>query len=273
MAELKHVDTSHARLAYRESAGKDLPVLMIHGNSCCLEVFRNQIDGAIGGKYRCIAFDLPGHGSSEDAKDPDRTYNFAGYANAAAELLAALKIDRCAVVGWSLGGHIAIDLTQETDAVAGLMISGTPPVTNDPATAMEGFAVELEGSFAAKRDLSAEEIDMIAHVICGENAPYDPFLEKAVARCDGRARELMIGKAARGDGRNQQELAVNSPVPLAIVNGGGDAFLNHKYIEGLPYKNLWGDKVHRFPEIGHAPFWEVPDQFDALLGLFLKDLG
>lgn len=43
-------------------------VLLIHGNSSCKEVFRNQRDGDLGRRYRMIAVDLPCHGASEDAR-------------------------------------------------------------------------------------------------------------------------------------------------------------------------------------------------------------
>lgn len=128
MSETKFIETSHARLAYRESEGRGSPLLMIHGNSTCGDVFRNQLEGAIGAEHRCVALDLPGHGASEDAVDPDRTYSMQGYAAVAIELMQSLEIDRYAVLGWSLGGHVALDMTAQTEAPVGLMITGTPPV-------------------------------------------------------------------------------------------------------------------------------------------------
>ena len=107
---------------------------------------------------------------------------------------------------------------------------------------------------------------------CGENAPYDPFLEKAATRTDGRARALMIAKLACGVGPSQQELAVNSYCPLAIVNGGKDAFINNEFISSLPYKNLWEGKVYDLPDLGHAPFWEAPELFDEYLDRFLESV-
>lgn len=270
MSALKHIDTSHARLAYRESTGSGLPVLMIHGNSTCKEVFRNQLDGAIGAAYRCVAFDLPGHGDSEDASDPDRSYNVQGYAATAAELMQNLGITRYAVLGWSLGGHIAIDMMAATDALAGVMITGSPPITQGKGAVAEGFSGDIEHSIASKQILSNAEIDMFARGTCGLDAPYDPFLKTAVARCDGRTRSLMIAKLACGVGPNQQHIATNAPVPFAIVNGGEDAFIHNDFIAGLSYKNIWENKVHDIPGIGHAPFWEAPDQFDTYLSRFLQ---
>jgi len=239
MRNLRHIETSHGRLAYRESTGKGLPVLMIHGNSTCREVFRNQLDGAIGVAHRCVAFDLPDHDTSEDAPDPDRTYNVQGYAAAAIELMQGLGIGRYVVLGWSLGGHIAIEKMAQSDALAGVMITGSPPITQGKGAVGERFAGDIEHSIASKQLLSEDENDMFAHNTCGPNAPYDPFLKEAVARCDGRARSLMIAKLACGVGSNQQDLAVNASVLFAIVNGAEDAFIHNDFIAGLPYSNIW----------------------------------
>ena len=272
MSTLSFAETSHARLAYRESAGTGLPLLMIHGNSTCREVFRNQLDGQIGAAHRCIAFDLPGHGASDDATDPDRSYNVQGYGAAAIELMRGLGITRYAVLGWSLGGHIALDMMTQDADLAGVMITGSPPITQGKGAISQGFTGDIEHSIASKQVLSEAEIEMFAHATCGPDAPYDPFLKEAVARCDGRSRALMIAKLACGVGPNQQDIALNPPVPFAIVNGAEDAFIHNDFIADLPYRTIWEGKVHDIPGTDHAPFWETPDVFDAYLSRFLKTL-
>jgi pimeloyl-ACP methyl ester carboxylesterase len=62
---------------------------MLHGNSSCKEAFDRQLNGALGDEFRLIAIDLPGHGASSDAADPNRTYSFPGYAEAAIAVLEA----------------------------------------------------------------------------------------------------------------------------------------------------------------------------------------
>ena len=246
---------------------------MIHGNSTCHQVFRNQLDGPIGSTYRCIAIDLPGHGNSDDASDPDRTYHMGGYADAAVEVMNNLKVDKYAVLGWSLGGHIALDMTAATDQLTGVMICGSPPIEQGFDAISQGFDGFIEHSIASKQVLTKEDIELFATNTCGPNAPYDDFLATAVKRCDGRSRSLMIAKLACGVGRNQKALAIDSPVPLAIVNGADDAFIHNNYIADLPYKNLWEEQVYDLPNLGHAPFWESPETFDVYLDRFLQTLN
>jgi pimeloyl-ACP methyl ester carboxylesterase len=44
--------------------------VLIHGNSSSSRAFSRQLDGPMGKRFRLVAVDLPGHGASDDAKDP-----------------------------------------------------------------------------------------------------------------------------------------------------------------------------------------------------------
>ncbi|WP_163847186.1 alpha/beta fold hydrolase [Pseudooceanicola aestuarii] len=266
------IKTTHGTIAASDTEAEGPVVLMIHGNSSCRQVFRNQLDGAIGTEFRVIAFDLPGHGESSDAPDPERTYWMPGYADAAIELMAALGIDRYAVLGWSLGGHIGLEMLARTKAITGLMISGTPPVARAEDSIAAGFRASEHMHLAGQEAFTEQDVSNYAHSTCGQNAPFEPFLLDCVARTDGRARRLMFGRLLAPEAGDQQEIAINSPVPLAIVNGEDDVFIQNDFIAGLPYANLWENTVYRLEGIGHAPFWEVPDQFDPYLRRFLGSL-
>lgn len=267
------VDTSHCSVAVGESAGDGPPVLLIHGNSSCKEVFRNQIDGAIGRAFHCIAMDLPGHGRSGNARDPEATYSMPGYADTAFEVMRALGHGRYAVLGWSLGGHVGLEMISRSDAVTGLMISGTPPVGRGMEALSLGFLPSQHMHLAGQRDFSPEEVEAYARATCGINAPFEDFLRQAVARTDGRAREMMFAAFAAGKGADQKEAATHARVPLAIVNGADEPFASNDYIASLDYDTLWEGKVHLIDGVGHAPFWEAPHLFDPYLRRFLDDLG
>ena len=99
MRETRTLCTSHGLIWIEQSGHGELPVLLIHGNSSCLEVFRYQIDGPRARQNRLIAFDLPGHGRSGDAIDPARTYTLPGFADVSREVLSLLAVEEAVVLG------------------------------------------------------------------------------------------------------------------------------------------------------------------------------
>src|SRR6516164_2468281 len=62
------------RIAAYESPGTGRAILLVHGNSSSSRIWQKQLEGPLGGKYRLIAIDLPGHGrSSAPPKDRKST--------------------------------------------------------------------------------------------------------------------------------------------------------------------------------------------------------
>lgn len=97
------------RLHYRE-AGSGLPVVFIHGSgpgaSGHSNFKQNYPQFATAG-YRVIVPDLPGYGASDK---PETTYSLDFFVSALRGLLDALDIQRCVLVGNSLGGAIALQM-------------------------------------------------------------------------------------------------------------------------------------------------------------------
>ena len=273
MTTTRTIDTGHGGIAIAESAGEGPPVLLIHGNSSCKEVFRNQLEGEIGRQYRLIAMDLPGHGGSEDARYPEAAYNIPGYADTAGEVLARLGIGSAVVMGWSLGGHIGIDMIGRLPVVRALMISGAPPVGQGEGQLMAGFLPSEHMGLVGQEVFSEAEAHTFARVTCGANAPFEDFLFAAAKRTDGRARALMLGAFAGGLGADQLKIVESANIPLAIVNGGDDPFVNNGFVESVGYANLWDGQVHILAGVGHAPFWEAPHRFNPIFARFLADVA
>ncbi|XQM34152.1 hypothetical protein DFLDMN_000962 [Cupriavidus sp. H19C3] len=262
------LNTSHGAIAVEESGRGDLPVLLIHGNSSCRGVFRHQMHGLLADHYRFIAFDLPGCGQSANAIDPIRTYTRPGFADAALEVLARLGVDEVVLFGWSLGGHIALEMAAQFRGVRGIMICGTPPVGRDMSV---GFQPAPHMRLGSQQQFTPEDIDTFGHAIFGDK--FAPFLREALARADGVARKTMFEAARAGAGVDQRWVVENLPVPVAVVNGADDPFLRLDYLDSLAYANLWEDRCIRLPGARHAPFWEAPEVFNPVLARFLRDIS
>lgn len=261
--------TTHGRIAVEERGRGDLPIFFIHGNSTCRSVFRKQFEGDLPDSHRLIAMDLPGHGDSSDAPDPHGSYTRPGYADAAAQVLAQMDVRAAIVVGWSLGGHIAIDLLDAYPGMRGLMLVGAPPVPRDGWA--RGFKAAIQNGAAARQHLRSEEIDGFVHTIFGAGA--DPALRAAVARADGLARKRVFEASKEGLGIDQLEAVETRGVPLAVVNGAQDPIVDLDYCDGVAYAHLWSGHCHRIEGAGHAPFWQEPLAFDQLLRRFASDVS
>jgi pimeloyl-ACP methyl ester carboxylesterase len=269
MAGLHQLSTSHGSIVVEEAGRGDLPVLLIHGNSLSREVFRKQLGGALSRKYRLVAFDLPGHGDSSDARDNSRTYTRPGLADAAIEALDLLGLREVVVVGWSLGGHIALEMASRFSGIRGLLISGSPPISRHNMA--EGFIPSPHMKLAGQQYLAPSEIDAFGEAIFG--APVPLVFRRAMERADGLARKTIFEAARSGAGIDQRWFVENCSVPLAVVNGSEDPFINLDYLEVPNYANLWEGRCHRLPGVKHAPFWEAPVVFDALLARFIDDVA
>jgi pimeloyl-ACP methyl ester carboxylesterase len=264
------VPTSFADIAVTESVGGGPAVLMIHGNSSCKEVFRHQLESPLGARLRLIAMDLPGHGGSSDARDPAAAYTLNGYADAAVEVLARLGLERATVFGWSLGGHVALEMISRLPGLTGVMICGTPPVRGD----MEGFGAGFKPSehmaLAGSADWAEGDAEAYARSTGGENASFEPFMLQAAERTHPIARSIFFADALAG-GADQRRLVETAALPLAIVNGAEDAFINGDYFATIDYANLWDGQVFSLRGLGHAPFWEAPERFNPLLERFVAE--
>ena len=263
------IATAHGPIVVEDRAGAGIPLVLIHGNSSCLDVFRRQIEGDALRDRRVIAFDLPGHGRSGDAPDPDRSYNRSGLADATLAVLERLGVTEAVVLGWSLGGHIGIELLTRFPGLRGLMIVGTPPVPRGGMA--QGFVTAPHRTPAGQEQLSAPEAAAFVETIFGASA--EPFLIEAALRTDRRFRKRLFEAARAGDGIDQRQAVETSRIPLAVVNGAADRLVNLDYIDTPAYANLWTRGCLRLTGLGHAPFWEAPEMFNPILDRFLADVA
>jgi len=86
--------------------GRGEPLLLIHGLGSSGADWAFQV-AALEQRFRIIVPDLPGSGHSPP---PPREYTIAGFANALWKLMDHLKITTPNIVGFSLGGAVALEM-------------------------------------------------------------------------------------------------------------------------------------------------------------------
>ena len=271
MAE-KSVIVAGQELAYRESAGTGRTVVLVHGNSSSTRTWRALMDGPFGERFRCLAFDLPGHGHSKPAADAD-DYSLPGYAANLAGFMAATGAEDAVVVGWSLGGHIVLEAASLLPNAAGFVIFGTPPV-GSPAQLAEAFLPNpaVNVGFSADVDAEAARSYAASFVAPGSTLPLAEFIADILAT-DGAARAGLA--ASLGTGRFADEVAVVAGLtqPLGVLHGAGEQLVNLDYLRGVAMPTLWQGEVRVLPGVGHAPQEEAPEEFAAVLAEFIASLA
>lgn len=266
-----NVQTSHGGIQIEQAGSGDVTVLFVHGNSSCKEIFSGQLQSSLAARYRLLAVDLPGHGQSDDAHDPHRTYCISGFADAVRELLRTLGCTRYVVVGWSLGGHIAIELMAGAQAPLGAVVTGSPPFSKSLESVGEAFVPSSHMALTTKAVFSEEDALAYARATTTPELSQQDFRYRAALRTDGRFRVRMFAALGEGLGVDQRLTVETAAMPLAIINGAQDPFVQHSYFDKPAYARLWQGKVQQVAGCGHAPFFEQPAQYNQLLAQFLSD--
>lgn len=118
---------------YKVVQGHGYPILCLHGhpgNSRCMTIFTAELAK----RFTTISPDLRGYGRSQT----DAAFAIVEHLDDVRGLLAELEIQRCLVLGWSLGGMLAMEMAlRYPEQVTGLILVATaahprgnhPPIT------------------------------------------------------------------------------------------------------------------------------------------------
>lgn len=116
-----HVDVGDAQIYYA-TYGKGDPVILLHGGLGNADHFAFQVP-ALADKFRVIVIDSRGQGRSTLPKGKLSYHAMAGDVIA---VMDALQIGKAALVGWSDGGEIALDIAiHQPERVAKLFVFGS----------------------------------------------------------------------------------------------------------------------------------------------------
>jgi pimeloyl-ACP methyl ester carboxylesterase len=284
------LETDHGLINITDTALKNEKpaLLLLHGNSSSSAQLRHFFDSKnLDTRWRLITFDLPGHGVSTNAPDPEKSYYQRGYANLAVHILQHLNITSVVIFGWSLGGHIGIEmipLLGQTSSSAhsvqlrGLMIVGTPP-TLGKEQIKQGFKFDGQGlGLAGTKNWTDEETEAFARnsAAAGKDECFEPWILDDAQRTDGRARAVMGNRFLGTEGQepvgvDQRKVVEETDTLIGVVNGAEEQYVDLDYLDEVRWKRLWKGKCVRLEGLKHAPFWEDPKRFEPILIEFLQD--
>ncbi|GAB7523279.1 alpha/beta fold hydrolase [Paraburkholderia sp. 2C] len=152
--------------------GSGFPVLLGHSYLWDAAMWQPQIE-ALSQKYQVIVPELWGHGQS--GAMPESTRNFGDLAAQASELLNALHIGQCAVIGLSVGGMWGSELAlREPKRVKALVIMDSDRGA-EPAATLAQYT-QMINTIESLGQIPAPIIDAVAPLFFRRGAPPDSDL-------------------------------------------------------------------------------------------------
>lgn len=220
-----------------------------------------------------VAVDLPGHGVSVGL--PPESYTFEGAARAVIAVLDELEIGRTTVVGYSMGGRLALYLAlRHSERCSGLFLESASPGLRSEAERSKRRAADEERASRLEAGNFKEFVrEWYRQPLFASLARDEERLERMIAvRLKNDPMEL--ARSLRGMGSGSQpslwEELAGLRVPALAVAGG----LDEKFV-GITRRMADHGPRMRVAAVsgaGHTVRAEVPEAYATLLKSFLDTI-
>src|SRR5262245_22095714 len=191
---MPHADVAGLSLYYERAGNGDPELLFLPGWCCDHAALQPQFDYFVR-TQTVTSVDLRGIGKSDA---PEEGYSIPRLADDIAALCTAVGIERPVIIGHSLGGMIAIELTARYPSLASVLVLVDPgPIDPLPATVefFRGFADELEGPNGEQarheyvHDMGAKDVELARWIVdhmCVPSQPVAAAVIRGVSEWNGR---------------------------------------------------------------------------------------
>jgi len=265
-------DSSLLSYDYIRNANREV-VLYLHGFLGCKEDW-SETAASLGESFSHLQIDLTGHGVSAETAYEDRHFTMAGCAAKVIEVLDHLKIERCRLVAYSMGGRLGLFLlTHYPDRFLSAVIESASP----------GLKTKSERDERRARD------ERLAEELAGGDMPV--FLERWYAQPlfatldrAGPGFEQLFRRRRTG---NPEQLArslrlMGTGVQPSLWDRLGDIACPVLFVAGErddKFRRL-AEEMHRLcpkgqkaiiPKAGHSSHFERPEEFARAVRRFFAE--
>lgn len=264
------------RRAYR-MCGSGPALLLLHGigdsSASWVPLMRSLAE-----QYTVIAPDLLGHGESDK---PRADYSVAAYANGMRDLLDVLGFDKATVVGHSLGGGVAAQMTyQHPTRVERLVLVSSGGVSREVSPFLRLASTPIADVFLPLLKLPPVRFGAMGGIELLRRSGTDIGRD---AEELSRVLDALPDVAARGafsrtlrsvvDWRGQVVTMLDrsylaEAMPVLLVWGAHDAVIPVAHAQ-LAHDMMPGSQLEVFEDAGHFPHHQDPDRFLELLNEFV----
>jgi pimeloyl-[acyl-carrier protein] methyl ester esterase len=249
---------------YTETNGEGEPLVLWHGWGMNLKVF-DGLRVALGGRYRLIATDLPGHGRSPWPPRMDDARQL--------ELLLEPVPEGATLLGWSLGGQWALRAAAAAPQRIRrlVLVCTTPRFVQDahwphglPAAALAEFAARLKGQY---RQTLRDFLQLQVRGSSNAEVVRATLLQALLIHGEAKPVALEAGLHLLAT-QDLRQLATTINVPTLLISGQRDRVTPPAAAAALA-KLLPDCRLLEMARAAHVPFLSHPGQFLLALQAFL----
>ena len=260
--------TSGGPMSYNERGeGPGDSVVLLHAFPLNSRMWMPQIE-ALASVRRLIAPDYPGFGKSpRPCAQPDVRY----YAEGVLELLDRLQLERVVLGGLSMGGYIAFAcLRLFPERISALLLANTRPdpdseeikeTRRELARRVAEEGVEVLPKIQMERLLAPDTLENKKEVV--------EFVRDMIL--DSSPDGVVAALGAMRDRSDSTDLLGKISIPTLVVGGEDDA-ISTPEVMGAMADKIPNSRHHTFSGAGHLSNLEAPEEFNATLRNFLKEV-
>jgi pimeloyl-ACP methyl ester carboxylesterase len=245
--------------------GQGFPILCLHGHpgsGQSLSVFTNHLSQ----RFKTLAPDLRGYGASQTSQP----FQMADHLLDLEAVLDRYQVSECLVLGWSLGGILALELALKLGSrVKGLILIATaarprgshPPITweDNLYTGLASILNRLQPGWQWNIDTFGKR--SLYRYLIQQHTPtaYRYLAEEAMAAYfrTSRVATQALSTALKA-GYNRLEVLPQIQCPCLVMAGEGDRHITpESSLETA--QNLTDAQWHCYPNTAHLLPWEIPD--------------
>ncbi len=253
-----------------EVSGKGPALLLLHGftgDATTWEPFRDAWSG-----FRCFRVDIIGHGRS-DAPADARRYSMAHAVEDLVAVLDALDIEETALVGYSMGGRLALHLALAApERLTALVLESASPGIEDRKDRVGRRRADAALAAAIERDGLEAFVDRWQAQALFASQQRLPDQAQGRQR-EQRLRQSPVGLAnsLRGMGAGGQDYVLETmdrlSLPVLLLAGA----LDRRYVDFVAEMTprLAHGQPLIIPDAGHAVHLEQPEAFSRAVTDFL----
>lgn len=262
MATMESVTVGGRAISYHR-AGSGPALLLLHGGWSDGREWRFQLDG-LSADFDVIAWDAPGCGGSDD---PPGDADLTTYADAVADLVGALGLDRLHVCGLSFGGGLAIALYQRYPALVRSLVLASAYAGwkgSLPAAEVQARLRKVQSDLHRPPETWVD--DYLPDFFAGAVAPEVLQLVRSTM-LDVRSAGTLAIVAAFAEADLRAVLPTIA-VPTLLLYGTEDVRSPRAVADAL-HAAIPDSELVLLPGVGHVANLEAPEAFNAELRRFL----